>query len=64
MQGAEKLIQSVKIMLTRLNDERTGMLNETEKVIVTSCFKKAAEYAKKFSEVITNLQIHKMDPIR
>lgn len=64
MQGTDKLIQSLKVMLTRLNDERTGMLNETEKVIVTSCFKKAAEYAKKLSEVITNLQIHKMEPIR
>lgn len=64
MQGIEKLIQTVKVMLTRLNDERTGMLNGTEKVIATSCFKKAANYAMKLSEVVANFQIHKMGPTR
>jgi hypothetical protein len=53
MQGAEYLIRAVKVMLTRLDDQRTGMLNETEKVIITPCFKKASGYAKKFTEVIT-----------
>jgi len=61
MQGAQYLIHAVKIMLKRLEDERTGMLNETEKVIITSCFKKVSGYAKKLSEVITHLQIHKME---
>ena len=64
MQGAEHLIRAVKVMLTRLDDQRTGMLNETEKVIITSCFKKASEYAKKLSETITHLQIHKLEATR
>jgi ParB family chromosome partitioning protein len=59
MQGAEYLIRAVKTMLIRLDDQRIGMLNETEKVIITSCFKKTSGYAKKFTEVITRLQIHK-----
>jgi len=53
MQGAEYLIRAVKVILTRLDDQSTSMLNETEKVIITSCFKKASGYAKKFTEVIT-----------
>jgi ParB family transcriptional regulator, chromosome partitioning protein len=61
MQGAEYLIRAVKIMLTRLDDQRTGMLNETEKVIITPCFKKVSGYAKKLSETITHLQIHKFE---
>ncbi|MGZ8549866.1 MAG: ParB/RepB/Spo0J family partition protein [Chitinophagaceae bacterium] len=60
MQGTEYLIRAVKVMLTRLDDQRSGMLNETEKVIITPCFKKVSGYAKKLSEVITHLQIHKM----
>jgi hypothetical protein len=59
MQGAEYLIRAAKIMLARLDDQRTGMLNETEKVIITPFFKKASGYAKKITEVITHLQIHK-----
>jgi len=59
IQSTEHLIRAVKIMLTRLDDQRTGMLNETEKVIITSCFKKLSGYAKKLSETITRLQIHK-----
>jgi len=58
MQGAEYLIRVVKIMLTRLDDQRTSMLNETEKVIITPGFGKAPGYAKKLSETITRLQIH------
>jgi ParB family chromosome partitioning protein len=61
MQGAEYFIRAVKVMLTRLDDQRSGMLNETEKVIITSCFKKVSGYAKKLSETINHLQIHKME---
>jgi hypothetical protein len=50
-------------MLARLDDKRTGMLSETEKVIITPCFKKASGYAKKLSETITHLQIHKLEAI-
>jgi hypothetical protein len=64
MQGAEYLIRTVKVMLTRLDDQRTGMLNETEKVIITPCFKKVSGYAKKLSETITHLQIHKLETTR
>lgn len=64
MQGSEYLIRAVKAMLTRLDDQRSGMLNETEKVIITSCFKRVSVYAKKLSEVITHLQIHKMEATR
>jgi len=64
MQGAEYLIRAVKVMVARLDDQRTGMLNETEKVIITPCFKKVSGYAKKLSETITHLQIHKSDATR
>jgi ParB-like chromosome segregation protein Spo0J len=64
MQGAEYLIRAVKVMLTRLDNQSRGMLNETEKVIITSCFKKVSGYAKKLLEVIANLQIHKMEPTK
>jgi ParB family chromosome partitioning protein len=64
MQGAEYLIRAVKIMLTRLDDQRTVTLNETEKVIITPCFKKVSGYAKKLSETITHLQIHKLEATR
>ena len=64
MQGAEHLIRAVKVMLTRLDDQRTSMLNETEKVIITPGFKKVAGYAKKLTEVITHLQIHKSEATR
>jgi len=64
MQEAENLIRAVKIMLTRLDDQRASMLNETEKVIITPCFKKASGYAKKLSETITRLQIHKSKATR
>jgi ParB/RepB/Spo0J family partition protein len=59
MQGAEHLIRAVKVMLTRLDDERRGMLNETEKVIISSCFKKASGYVKKLTGSLPRLQIHK-----
>jgi ParB family transcriptional regulator, chromosome partitioning protein len=61
MQGAGYLIRAVKIMLTRLDNQRFGMLNETEKVIITLGFKKASGYAKKLTETFTRLQIHKSE---
>jgi hypothetical protein len=61
MQGAEHLIRAVKVMLTRLDDQRTSMLNETEKVIITPCFKKVSGYAKKLTEALPILQIHKSE---
>jgi hypothetical protein len=59
MQGAGYVIQSVQILLSRLGDQRTGMLNESEKVIISPGFEKASGYAEKLKEAITHLQIHK-----
>ena len=61
MQGAGYVIQSVQIMLSRLGDHRTGMLNESEKVIITPGFEKVSAYADKLKEAITHLQIHKSE---
>jgi hypothetical protein len=44
-------------MLRRLGDHRIGMLNETEKVIITPGFEKVSGYAEKLKEAITHLQI-------
>jgi ParB family chromosome partitioning protein len=49
--------QSVQIMLRRLGDHRTGMLNETEKVIIAQGFGKVSGYAEKLKEAISHLQI-------
>jgi hypothetical protein len=49
--------QSVQIMLSRLGDHRTGMLNETEKVIIAQGFGKVSGYAEKLKEAISHLQI-------
>jgi len=59
MQCAGYVIQSVQILLSRLGDQRTGMLNESEKVIITKGFEKVSGYAEKLKETIAHLQIHK-----
>jgi ParB family transcriptional regulator, chromosome partitioning protein len=61
IQSTVYLIRAVKIMLTKLDDQRTSMLNETEKVIITPGFEKATGYAKKLTETITHLQTHKSE---
>jgi len=40
MKSMEYVLYTVQIMLSRLGDHRIGKLNETEKVILTPCFKK------------------------
>jgi ParB/RepB/Spo0J family partition protein len=57
MQSIGYVIQAVQIMLSRLGDHRIGMLNETEKVIITPGFEKVSGYAEKLKETITYLQI-------
>jgi len=57
MKSIGYVIQSVQIMLRRLEDHRTGMLNETEKVIITPGFGKVSGYADKLKEAISHLQI-------
>jgi len=61
MQSIGYVIQAVQIMLSRLDDHRIGMLNETEKVIITPGFEKVSGYAEKLTETITHLQIHKSE---
>ena len=61
MQSMGYVIQAVQIMLSRLDDHRIGMLNETEKVIITPGFEKVSGYAEKLTETITHLQIHKSE---
>lgn len=56
MQGAGYVIQAVQIMLSRLNDQRIGMLNQTEKLIIIPGFEKVLGYAKKLTEAISNLK--------
>jgi ParB-like chromosome segregation protein Spo0J len=57
MQSIGYVIQAVQIMLSRLGDHRIGMLNETEKVIITPGFGKVSGYAEKLKETISHLQI-------
>ena len=61
MKSIGDVIHSVQIMLSRLGDHRTGMLNESEKVIITPGIGKVSGYAEKLKETITHLQIHKSE---
>jgi len=57
MKSIGYVIHSVQIMLSRLVDHRKGMLNESEKVIITPGFGKVSAYADKLKEAINQLQI-------
>jgi hypothetical protein len=57
MKSIGYVIQSVQIMLRKLGDHRTSMLNESEKVIITTGFGKVSGYADKLKETINHLQI-------
>lgn len=57
MKSIGYVIQSVQIMLSRLGDHRTCMLNESEKVIITPGLGKVSGYADKLKEAISHLQI-------
>ena len=57
MKSVVYVIQSVQIMLSRLVDHRIGMLNESEKVIITPGIGKVSGYAEKLKEAISHLQI-------
>ena len=57
MKGVGYVIRSVQIMLSRLGDHRTVMLNESEKVIITTGFGKVSAYADKLKDAISHLQI-------
>jgi ParB/RepB/Spo0J family partition protein len=57
MQGAGYVIQSVQVMRSRLDDQRMGMLSETERVIITSGLQQVMQYCKKLTASINHLQI-------
>lgn len=57
MQGAGYVIQAVQILIARLGDNRIGILNKSEKVIINPGFDKVSHYAEKLKEAINHLQI-------
>jgi ParB/RepB/Spo0J family partition protein len=61
MQSMVYVIQPVQIMLSRLDDQRIGMLNEAEKLIITPGLQRVSQYCKKLTEAIDHLKIHKSE---
>jgi hypothetical protein len=51
-------------MLSRLDDQRMVMIDQTEKVIIITGFEKAAGYVKKLTGIITQLQTNKSEATR
>jgi ParB-like chromosome segregation protein Spo0J len=59
MQSVCCAIRAVQILLSRLDDHRFGMINESEEVVITPTLGKVCGYAERLAEVITHLQTHK-----
>ena len=59
MQSMVYVQKGLHILLSKLDDHRFAMFNETEKVIITPTLRKVSCYAKKLTEVIKDLQTHK-----
>ncbi len=59
MQSMLHVLRSVHIMLSRLSDQRPGMLSQSERVVITPFFDKVSGNIRKLTQVITELQIHK-----
>lgn len=59
MQSMVYVHRGLQILLSRLDDHRFAMLNETEKVIITPTLRKVSGFTEKLSEVINHLQTHK-----
>ncbi|MDA3833409.1 MAG: ParB/RepB/Spo0J family partition protein [Spirochaetales bacterium] len=59
MHSMMHVLQGVHIMLSRLSDQRMGMLSQSESVIITPLFEKVTGCINKLTKVITELQIHK-----
>jgi ParB family chromosome partitioning protein len=53
------VIHSVQIMLSRLDDQRRGMLEETEKMIIIPGLRQVMQYCKKLTQATGHLPIHK-----
>jgi ParB family transcriptional regulator, chromosome partitioning protein len=58
MKGVGYVIHSVQIMLSMMEDRRTGMLNESERVIITPELGKVPGYTDRLKEAISHLLIH------
>ena len=56
MQGAGYVIRSVQIMRSRLEDQRMGMLSQTEMGILTPGLQQVSRYCEKLKEIISHLQ--------
>lgn len=59
MLGVGYVIRSLQIMRSRLDDQHSGMLNETEKMIIIPGLRQVINYCKKLTEQITQLQPYK-----
>jgi len=59
MQSSVNASVWLDVLLSRLDDNRIDMFNETEKVIIIPFLKKVADYAEKLSEAISQLPTHK-----
>jgi len=59
MQSMVHMLRSVHILGSRLNDQRMGVLSQSERVIITPFFGKVTGSISKLSRVITEIQIHK-----
>jgi len=46
-------------MIRRLSDQRSGLLNETEKMIIIPGLRQVMQCCNKLTELLTLLQIHK-----
>lgn len=58
MKGVGLVIHSVQIMLSMMADRRTGMLNESERVIINPDLGKIPGYTDRLKEAISHLLIH------
>ena len=56
MLGAVYVIQSVQIMRSRLDDQRMGMLGQSERVIITPELQQVMQYCEKLTASISHLQ--------
>ena len=61
MQSMMHVLQGVHIMLSRMGDQRMGMLSKSESVIITPIAEKVTGSISKLTKVITELQIHKTE---
>lgn len=59
MHSMMHVLQGVHIMLSRMGDQRMGMLSKSERVIITPIVEKVTGSISKLTKVITELQIHK-----